>query len=160
MSEGQGSLVEGKYLIFTVEGRSYALRFSDVRTIIAADPSAPPKPVPDLPDYVAGTIVNDGRVITVISLRRRFGCTDRPLTDRDCIMVTDTGRDLALLCDSILGFREIPEEEIQPAPDINEQVNARFLLGEFLLDGEVCWIVSPELVIRPDDEAAFDKYTD
>ncbi len=143
---------DNKYLIFSADGRRFSMSFSDVLVII---PAAQPVKIPDFPDYAEGTVVNDGRVVTVINLRKRFGYTPREVTDRDCIIICDGRKSIGLLCDSISGFRELDESEIQPAPDINEQVNARFITGEFLIDGEPCYIIKPELVIREDDEEAF-----
>lgn len=56
-----------RYLIFTSAGRSFSLPFEDIKIIIAAQT---PTPVPDFPDYVPGTVVNEGEVVPVIDLRR------------------------------------------------------------------------------------------
>ena len=45
-----------RYLIFTSAGRSFSLPFEDIKIIIAAQT---PTPVPDFPDYVPGTVVNE-----------------------------------------------------------------------------------------------------
>ena len=52
-----------RYLIFTSAGRSFSLPFEDIKIIIAAQT---PTPVPDFPDYVPGTVVNEGEVVPVI----------------------------------------------------------------------------------------------
>lgn len=80
---------QNKYLIFTVDGRTFAMGFSDVRLIVPAQNACK---VPDLPDYVDGTIVNEGKTVTVIDLRKRFGYPDRVTTDRECIIICDTKR--------------------------------------------------------------------
>ena len=140
---------DNKYLIFHVEGRTFCICFSDVLMIIAAQEA---KRIPDFPDYVLGTIVSEGRTVTVIDLRRRFMYKHEVKSDRQCIMICDGSKNLGLLCDSITGFVEVSPEKIQPPPDINEQINARFISGTFLYEGEPCHIIKPELVIRPDDE--------
>lgn len=140
---------DNKYLIFSADGRSFSISFSDVQIII---PACEPQKIPDFPDYAPGTVVNGGKVVTVISIRRRFGYTDRKIADRDCIIVCTGEKSIGLLCDSISGFREVPPEEIQPAPDINSEANARFISGEFLLDGSPCYILKPELIIKEEDD--------
>lgn len=140
---------DNKYLVFSVDGRTFGMSFSDVRTII---PCRAAKKIPDFPDYAEGTIVNEGVTVTVINLRLRFGYEYRQPTDRDCIMICDSEKRLGLLCDSISGFVELQPEDIQPPPDINEQVNARFISGTFLNEGQPCYVIKPDLVIRPDDE--------
>lgn len=142
---------DNKYLIFYADGKSFAMSFSDVKLIIAA---VQPKKIPDFPDYAEGTVVSDGRIVTVINLRKRFGYEAKELSDRDCIIICTGEKSIGILCDSISGFREIASEEIQPPPDINSQANARFISGEFLLDGEPCYIITPELIVREEDENA------
>lgn len=143
------SETENKYLIFSVDGRTFSINFGDIKLII---PAVQPEKIPDFPDYAEGTVVNDGKVITVINLRKRFNYSAEKITDRNCIIICDGEKNIGLLCDSISGFREINAEDIQPAPDINSQANARFISGEFLLDGSPCYIIKPELVIREEDD--------
>ncbi|ADU20641.1 MULTISPECIES: chemotaxis protein CheW [Ruminococcus] len=143
---------QNKYLIFTVDGRTFAMGFSDVRLIVPAQNACK---VPDLPDYVDGTIVNEGKTVTVIDLRKRFGYPDRVTTDRECIIICDTKKSLGLLCDNITGFVETENDDIQPPPDVNNEVNPRFISGTFLHEGQPCFIITPELIIRPDDEEKF-----
>lgn len=150
IDEKNAESAENKYLIFSADGRTFSINFTDVKVII---PSQKAEKIPDFPDYAEGTVVYDGTVITVINLRKRFGYAVKDFSDRDCIIVCDGEKNIGLLCDSISGFREIDSSNIQPAPDINEQVNARFISGEFLLDGEPCYIIKPELVIKKDDES-------
>jgi purine-binding chemotaxis protein CheW len=144
--------MDRKYLVFVSDGHRFSMAFSDINIIVRA---SVPKKIPDYPDYVEGTIVNDGKVVTVINLRRRFNYGQKEITDRDCIIICNGDKEIGLLCDSISGFREISDEAVQPPPDVNEQANARFISGEFLIDGEPCYIVRPELIIREEDEGAF-----
>ena len=74
-----------RYLIFTSAGRSFSLPFEDIKIIIAAQT---PTPVPDFPDYVPGTVVNEGEVVPVIDLRKRFHYEPKEISDRDCIIIT------------------------------------------------------------------------
>lgn len=143
---------DNKYLLFYISRTLYAIGFSDVRLIIAAEKT---QPLPDFPDYAEGTLVNGGKTYTIIDLRKRFGCAQRRKGEHECIILLDSEKQLGLHCDSISGFVEVQPEDIQPPPDINEQVNARFISGSFLNEGKTVCIISPELVIRPDDEEKF-----
>lgn len=145
---------DNKYLIFYADGRAFSMCFSDVRLIIAA---VQPRKIPDFPDYAEGTVVNGDRIVTVINLRKRFGYEAKEISDRDCIIICTGEKNIGLLCDSISGFREIAQEDIQPPPDINSQANARFISGEFLLDGEPCYIITPELIVKEEDESSIFK---
>ena len=121
-----------RYLIFTSAGRSFSLPFEDIKIIIAAQT---PTPVPDFPDYVPGTVVNEGEVVPVIDLRRRFHYEPKEISDRDCIA----------------GFTDIPEDKLCKAPNVNEEACADFLKGEFLLEGKPCYVLDSEKVIKLSD---------
>ena len=140
-----------RYLIFTSAGRNFSLPFGDIKIIIAAQA---PTPVPDFPDYVPGTVVNEGEVVPVIDLRRRFHYEPKAISDRDCIIIT-MGEEVSvgLLCDSVTGFTDIPEDTLCKAPNVNDEACADFLKGEFLLEGTPCYVLDSEKVIKLSDRS-------
>ena len=144
-----------KYLVFEVEGHIFSLDFKNVQQIV---PASKPERIPDFPDYVPGTVKFEGKYIPVIDLRRRFGYEPKEIGDRDCFIVTSTEKRAALLVDSINGFEEKTQEQIQPAVELNDDASARFLVGEFTdAQGRECRLIDPELVIRLGDERIFEK---
>ena len=144
--------MDEKYLIFYSDEHRFCLRFEDVKIIIAA---VQPTPIPDFPDYVMGTVTHYGEAVPVINLRTRFNYTPKKLSDRDCIIITDGEKKVGLLCDRIEGFIEVSDSAVMPPPDLSEEASARFLKGEFLAaDKSPCYILSPELIIKPEDEKA------
>ncbi len=148
---------DNKYLLFSVGGKQFCISFSDVLLIIAAQEA---RRIPDFPDYVEGTIVNEGKTVTVIDLRKRFGYEDSGNNGHECIIICDGEKSLGLHCDNIINFVEKAPDEIQPPPDVNEQVNARFISGTFLVEGEPCYVLTPELIVRPDDEEKLANLTE
>lgn len=150
---------KNKYLIFYVNNKVFSMSFDDVVQII---PYEPAQKIPDFPDYALGTIVYENESYTVISLRKRFGYPDAEKTGRECIIICDSEKKVGLLCDSISDFRQVDDYELYPPPDVNEQVNVRFLKGMFLFRDKnfqthQCLVVSPELIIRPEDDEKFDE---
>lgn len=146
-----------KYLMFYVDEDIFSLSFDDVVQII---PAQTPQSIPDFPDYVLGTVMYEGERYTIISLRKRFGCTTKSSSGRECIMICGGAKKIGLLCDSIVDFKEVDEDSIYPPPDVNEHINARFISGSFVFNDKVdkdmqCFIISPELVIRAEDDDKF-----
>lgn len=141
-----------RYLIFIADEKRFSLPFDKIRIIVAAQK---PVPAPDFPDYIPGTITNEGKMIPVIDLRKRFHYAPKEMTDRDCIIITVSEEcPVGLLCDSVAGFTEVAEENIQPAPKLNEDVSTSFISGEFLMDGEPCYILDGEKIVRLSDREA------
>ena len=124
-----------RYLIFTSAGRSFSLPFEDIKIIIAAQT---PTPVPDFPDYVPGTVVNEGEVVPVIDLRKRFHYEPKEISDRDCIIIT-MGEEVSV------GLK------LCKAPNVNEEACADFIKGEFLLEDKPCYVLDSEKVIKLSD---------
>ena len=58
---------------------------------------------------------------------------------------------VGLLCDSVAGFTDIPEDKLCKAPNVNEEACADFLKGEFLLEGKPCYVLDSEKVIKLSD---------
>lgn len=144
-----------RYLTFTVADHTFALRFSDVKIILA---DTKPQPIPDFPEYCIGTIIYEKKVIPIIDLRKRFHYQTKPASDRDCTIITESKeKSVGLLCDSITGFSEIDENDIMPPPEINDDMSVRFLSGEINSDGNVLYIINPELIIKLRDEYIFDR---
>ena len=143
-----------KFLLFNSGERQFSLAFSDIIQIIAAEE---PSSLPDFPDYVLGTIAFGGTVLPVISLRRRFHYEDKPIGDRDCIIVCESeGKQVGLLCDSVSGFTEKHDREIMPPTNLNEEATARFLKGELLIDDEHILLLDPVKLIKLGNEAVFE----
>lgn len=148
-----------KFLIFYIDDKVFSISFDDIIQII---PYEPPRKIPDFPDYALGTIVYEGVSFTVISLRKRFGYPDCEMTGRECVVICDSDKRVGLLCDSISDFRQVESYELYPPPDVNEQVNVRFLKGMFLFRDKFfqthqCFVISPDLVIRSQDDEKFEK---
>ena len=97
-------------------------------------------------------VVNEGEVVPVIDLRRRFHYEPKEISDRDCIIIT-MGEEVSvgLLCDNVAGFTDIPEDKLCKAPNVNEEACADFLKGEFLLEGKPCYVLDSEKVIKLSD---------
>lgn len=142
--------MEEMYLIFLSDSKRFSLPFKYVGLITTGEE---PAAIPDFPDYVMGTIVNDKKAVAVINLRKRFNYEPKSLSDRDCIIITAGERRVGLLCDSIEGFVSVEQDKILPPPSLDEESAARFITGEFLTEeNEICYILSPALIIKPEDE--------
>lgn len=148
-----------KFLVFSVDGHTYCLNFIYIKQII---PASEPERIPDFPDYIPGTIRYEDRYIPVIDLTRRFQYDLGGIRIKDCFIVTSgTEHQVALLVNEIFDFVEIDEEKIQPVIALNEEANARFLVGVFTDDkGRECRIIDPDRVIKLGDEKIFEINSD
>lgn len=103
-------------LLFDVAGERCALPVADVLRVV---PAAAVAPLPGAPPVIDGVLDLRGRVVPVLSLRRRFGLPDRALRPDDVFVVAAVGgRVAALRADAALGIARVDPADVVPAGDV------------------------------------------
>jgi len=94
-------------IVFAVDRRRHALPLSTVEKVELA---VEVTPFPEAPRVVLGALAWRGRVLPVLSLRRRWHLPERPVRTSDMLIVAKTSRRLlALLVDEVLGVEALRE---------------------------------------------------
>jgi purine-binding chemotaxis protein CheW len=92
------------FVIFTLEDRKFAVPMDRVEKIARA---AEVMPLPNAPDPILGVVNVQGAILPVVSLRRRFRLTDRPIGVEDHFLIGKTAtRTIALAVDSVTDIVE------------------------------------------------------
>lgn len=101
---------------FELNNEEYGIDVLSVREIIR---STTITAMPNTPEYVDGIINLRGTVVPIISLRRRFGLSDRETDRNSRILVMDTGCALTgFVVDAVAEVIRISSDEVQPPPAI------------------------------------------
>jgi purine-binding chemotaxis protein CheW len=75
--------------------------------------------MPNTPHYVEGIINLRGKVIPIISMRKKFGLMESEIDSHTRIMVMDVGGELTgFIVDSVSEVIRISGSEIQPSPSV------------------------------------------
>jgi purine-binding chemotaxis protein CheW len=86
--------------------------------------------LPQTPEFIEGILNLRGRVIPVVSLRKRFGLPDKPKDADTRILVTEIGgRTVGFMVDSVSEVLRLPVESISPAPQLVSNGQAEYLSG-------------------------------
>jgi purine-binding chemotaxis protein CheW len=86
--------------------------------------------VPDAPEHVEGVINLRGKIVSVVDLRKRFGKPATALDRRNRILVVEHGGRLAgMIVDSASEVLKIPENEIEAAPAMLQEVGLDCVTG-------------------------------
>jgi purine-binding chemotaxis protein CheW len=86
--------------------------------------------LPQAPEFIEGLLNLRGRVIPVVSLRKRFGLPDKPRDSDTRILVTEiSGRTVGFMVDSVSEVLRLPVESISPAPQLVTNERAEYLSG-------------------------------
>jgi purine-binding chemotaxis protein CheW len=73
-------------LWFNIGEVIYGIEIEYINEIIGIDKTTV---IPNIPDYIKGVINIRGKVVPVISIRKRFGVEEVPYDDRTCIIVLE-----------------------------------------------------------------------
>ena len=103
-------------VVFTLELQHYALPLARVQRVVRMMEVTP---LPEAPGIVLGVIDLQGKIIPVMSMRKRFGLSEPEASLVDQLIVADTGtRTVALLVSSVSGVTERTAEEVTATEEI------------------------------------------
>lgn len=105
-----------KLLIFSLDGKRYAIHLQAVERVV---PAVEITPLPEGPDIVSGVINVHGQVIPILNIRRKFRLHERAIyLDDNIVIVKGLKWTVAFVVDSVEGVIERRQEEIIPAESI------------------------------------------
>jgi purine-binding chemotaxis protein CheW len=140
-------------VVFTVEGRSFALA---VESVDQATPMVEVSPLPGAPETVLGIINVRGEIVPVLNLRRVFRLAEREITPFDQLLIARSSRrKIALAVDSVKGISPpddnalVEAEKILPRPGLSDGV---LKLGE-----EMVLIQNLDRFLSSHEEAELDE---
>lgn len=138
---------ENKYLLFKLADEEYGVDISKVQSIEELQKVTP---IPDMPAFIKGVINLRGKVIPVMDLRLRFRMGERDYDDRTCIIiVTIDSTTVGLIVDTVSEVHNIPEAQIEPAPDFSSDVEKdRYISGLGKVGDEVKIILDVNKIIQ------------
>ncbi len=105
----------GEILQFEIDDAIYGIEIQYITEIIQIQQITI---VPKVPKYIKGVINLRGKVIPVMSVRKRFGKEEIPYDDRTCIIVVDwDGLAVGLIVDRVREVAQVSASDVSPTPD-------------------------------------------
>ena len=85
--------------------------------------------VPKIPDYIKGIINIRGKMVPVISVRKRFGMEEIPYDDRTCIIVLEfeNGIQVGIIVDRVQEVVVVDKDIISKTPDCKNVNTNRYI---------------------------------
>lgn len=116
-----------EWVTFQLDNEKYCVNVMQVREVLKYTEIAP---VPGAPEFVLGIINLRGNVVTVIDTRKRFGLAPTDQTDASRIVIIEA-RDqvIGMLVDSVAEVVDLRQSEIEIAPNVGDNQNARYIHG-------------------------------
>jgi purine-binding chemotaxis protein CheW len=113
-TESAGELIQ--LVSFNLDQEEYGIEVLKVREIIRMTTITH---MPNTPHYVEGIINLRGKVIPIVSMRKKFGLSDAENSSHTRIMIMDiSGELMGFIVDSVSEVIRISGSEIQPSPAV------------------------------------------
>jgi len=126
---------ENRFLTFGIATEIYGISILSVVEIIRLVKIVN---IPQSLPFIKGIINLRGKIIPVMSIRKRFDLTEKEFDDRTCIIVVNIkGVDIGLIVDKVSEVLEIPSDKVEAMPQIGNSGHQRFVKGIGKIGDEV-----------------------
>lgn len=120
----------GEVLLFTIDEVVYGIEIKYINEIIGIEQITV---VPKVPDYIKGVINIRGKIVPIISVRKRFGKEEIPYDERTCIIVLEleSGNQVGVIVDRVREVTQAKPEEICTTP-VHKNVNTNHYIKNII----------------------------
>jgi purine-binding chemotaxis protein CheW len=117
--------------------------------------------VPNSPGYVEGVINLRGKVIPVVSLRKKFSLEERENDVQSRIMIMDIqGITMGLIVDAVSEVLRVPASIVEPTPPMTSNISTEFIRGIAKLEDRLIILLDMERLIgKPEETALIESAT-
>jgi purine-binding chemotaxis protein CheW len=122
-----------RYLEFCIGAEEYAIPLLMVREVISVPETTP---IPKSPPHFLGIMNLRGQVISVVDMRKKLKIVQKNESDKDeaVIIVDIGGLNIGVVVDSINKVLAFSKEELCEMPEVDQQINTKYILGVYKKD--------------------------
>lgn len=133
-------------VVFSLGLEEFAVNIMQVQEIIRIPEITR---IPRSPDYVKGVINIRGKIIVVMDLDKRFGMSQKDMTDESRVVVVDIdGTVIGLVVDSVSEVIRLQGSNIDQTPEVIAQmISAEYLKGVGKLEDRLLILLDLENII-------------
>lgn len=140
---------ENRYLQFDLGEEFYALELLTVKEVI---PCPETTNLPNCPSYYVGIMNLRGQIISIIDLRKKLGVSNASKSEDELeeavIIIEISGIAMGLIVDSINRVLSFTSNDLIEVPEINTQVNAKYIAGVFQKEDALIMLLDLEKVFN------------
>jgi purine-binding chemotaxis protein CheW len=108
--------------------------------------------VPNTPAFIEGVINLRGKVIPVISLRKKFGLEAKTVDSQSRIMVVNVGATIGLVVDSVSEVLRLSADTVEPPPTMTSGIDSEFIKGIGKLEDRLLILLDIDKMIGKAEE--------
>jgi purine-binding chemotaxis protein CheW len=137
-----------QFVGFRLGEQEYAFRIEQIQEILIPDRVTQ---MPQVPDYVQGVSNLRGTIIPIISLRRLFDLEPKAKDEETRTIVANVGsRTIGCTVDAVTQVIRIPQEAIQPAPEIVKSTGSTYIAGFAKLESRLIILLEISELLDPE----------
>lgn len=139
-----------EFVIFRLNQEHYGI---DIQYVENIEKIVPITRVPYTEPYVEGVVNLRGIIVPIVSLRKRFGLVEIPLSEEARIIIVNLGEyKIGLMVDSSSEVLQISTDNIDAAPNIRKDARADFIQNIGKKDGRVVMLIDLCKVLDIEEE--------
>jgi len=108
-------------------------------------------PLPNQPDYMRGVLNLRGAIVPIFDVACRFGGGTTEATKTHVVIIVAVDhRIMGLLVDAVSDILDIPDDDVRPAPGIEDRSDNDFVAGLVSMKNGLIAILKLELLLSVD----------
>jgi purine-binding chemotaxis protein CheW len=145
----QNVLNDLKVIVFQLKDEEYGVPVQQVHSIERMQPITR---VPGTTEFVKGVINLRGVVTPIIDLRKRFAIDELSYDESTrIIIVAVQDMEVGLIVDAANDVIDIPQDEVEPPPEVVGSVEAEYLKGVAKLEKRLLILLNLDKVLNPSE---------
>lgn len=142
---------------FRLDNEEYGVEVLKVREIIRMVNITQ---MPNTPNYIEGIINLRGKVIPIVSMRKRFSLMDTENDSQTRVIIMDiSGELLGFTVDAVSEVIRISSSEIQPSPTVAAGgVGQEYIAGVINHDERLLVLLNLDMMFSNDEKEVFGKF--
>ena len=144
--------MELQCVVFELDTEAYGVDIATVEGIIKMQEITR---LPQAPDFMEGITNLRGSIVPVIDLRKRFGMPDQEATRETRIVIANMGgTKVGLIVDAVSQVIRIPEDAIEPPPQMSVTINSAFIKSVAKLEDQLVILLDLDRVLNLEEREA------
>jgi len=154
---GRARAAGNQYVVFRLGETQFGVEISQVLRIVRLTPVTR---VPRAPHFLEGVINYHSQIVPVVDLKKRLAL---PLGEtygdaaRVLIVELET-QTIGMLVDAVVGISRLPDESIEPPPEMIAQVNGVYLTGVARGEERLIVLLNLSRVLTVEEVAEMDAW--
>ncbi|MEW6178937.1 MAG: chemotaxis protein CheW [Chloroflexota bacterium] len=144
--------MEHQLVVFELENEKYGVDIASVEGIIKMQEITR---LPHAPAFIEGITNLRGTIVPVVDLRTRFGLPAQPPTrDTRIVIANMDGSKVGIIVDAVTQVIRVPEDKIEPPPQMSVTINSAFIKNIAKLENELVILLDLGKVLSMEEREA------